>query len=114
MFNIQLITEKLSTLTDKFVEEAYYDNENILNVALKPEKNFKKSEIYEAFLNLTLIAIRFKDNFQELESANEVKKEEEMLHCPPWTGEIEKTVKNASERIETQLAYYITSLEKKS
>ena len=113
MFNIQLITEKLSTLTDKFVEEAYYDNENILNVSLKPEKNFKKSEIYEAFLNLTLIAIRFKDNFQELESANEVKKEEEMLHCPPWTGEIKETVKNASERIETQLAYYITSLEKK-
>ena len=32
---------------------------------------------------------------------------------PPWTDEIQKTVKNASERIETQLEYYITSLEKK-
>ena len=110
MFNIQLITEKLSTLTDKFVEEAYYDNENILNVSLKPEKNFKKSEIYEAFLNLTLIAIRFKDNFQELESANEVKKEEEMLHCPPWTGEIEKNCQKCLWKNwnPTRLLYHLT------
>ena len=74
--------KKLTTLTDKFVEEAHYDDKNRLNVTLKPEKNFKKSELYEGFLNLTLIAIRFKDHFQEMESANEVRKEEEMHHTP--------------------------------
>ena len=117
MLDRELIFDKLSTITDKFVEKAVYDDENRLNVTLKPEKNFRKNEIYEGFLNLTLIAMRLKDLVNEMESANEQKKEEEMHHTPnqtpPWTDEIQKTVKNASERIETQLEYYITSLEKK-
>ena len=117
MLDREFTFDKLSTITDKFVEKAVYDDENRLNVTLKPEKNFRKNEIYQGLLNLTLIAIRLKDLVNEMESANEQKKEEEMHHTPnqtpPWTDEIQKTVKNASERIETQLEYYITSLEKK-
>ena len=113
MFNHEFTFEKLSTLTDKYVEKAFYDEDNRLNVSLKPEKNFKKSELYEGFLNLTLITLRLKDEFKKMESANELRKDEEMHHTPPWTDEIQKTVKNASEKIETQLAYYITSIDKK-
>ena len=105
--------EKLTTITDKYVEKAIYDDDERLNVILKPEKNFKKSELYESFLNLILISIRLKDKVQKMEGANELRKDVEMDHNPPWTEEIHKTVKNASEKIETQLGYYMTSIDKK-
>ena len=49
MFDLQFILKKLSTLTDKFVDEAYYDDENKLNVTLKPEKNLKNLECMRLF-----------------------------------------------------------------
>jgi len=108
MFNHKFTFENLSTLTDKYVEKVLYGEDNRLNISLKPEKNFKKSDLYEGFLNLTWITLRLRDELQKMLSANELRTDEEKHHTTPWTEEIQKTVKNASSNIETKLAYVIT------
>ena len=48
-----------------------------------------------------------------MESANKLREDEEMHHTPPWTDEIQKTVTNASEKLNaTCVLYKLNRLKK--